>query len=303
MAASAVARPRPPVRRVDGVLLLDKPPGMSSNAALQRAKRFYAADKAGHTGTLDPLASGLLPVCFGEATKYAQALLDARKEYLAEVRFGVATTTGDAEGSIVATGPVGFTRAELAAALPRFTGRIRQIPPRHAALKHEGRPWYDYARAGIEIPRAPRDVDVGAVDLLDWTPPVAALRIECGKGTYIRALAEDLGAALGTCAHVAALRRTASGPFLVADGVTLDALAADAAAARDARLRPVETLVVALPRLDLDAECARSLGHGRTVEANALPPGRYRCHAPSGFVGVVEIADGLIRAGRMMRAG
>jgi tRNA pseudouridine55 synthase len=274
---------------------------LSSNAALQRAKRLYAAEKAGHTGTLDPLASGLLPICFGEATKYAQALLDARKEYAADVRFGAATTTGDAEGEIVAEGAVSFTRAELAAALPRFTGRIRQVPPRHAALKHHGRAWYDYARAGVEIPRAPREVDVGALELIDWTPPVAALRIECGKGTYVRALAEDLAAALGSCAHVSALRRTASGPFRLADAVTFEALASEDAAARDARLLPVETLVAALPRLDVDAEGARALGQGRSVVADTLAAGRYRCHAPTGFVGVVDVADGVVRAGRMMR--
>ncbi len=197
---SAAAAPR---RRVDGVLLLDKPTGLSSNAALQRARRLYRAEKAGHTGTLDPLASGLLPLCFGEATKFAQSLLDARKEYVATVRFGIATSTGDAEGEMIAEQPVSFTRAELEAALPRFTGRILQVPPRHAALKLGGRAYYDYARAGVEIPRVAREVDIGALELVDWSPPQATLRVECGKGTYIRVLAEDLGVALGSCAHLA----------------------------------------------------------------------------------------------------
>jgi tRNA pseudouridine55 synthase len=301
MEATGAGRPRRPARRIDGVLLLDKPAGLSSNAALQRAKRLYGAEKAGHTGTLDPLASGLLPICFGEATKYAQALLDARKQYVADVRFGVATATGDAEGAITAERSVSFTRAELEAALPRFTGRIRQLPPRYAALKHEGRPWYDYARSGVEIPRAARDVDVGTLELVEWTPPVATLRVECGKGTYIRALAEDLGAALGSCAHLSALRRTASGPFVLADAATFDELTSDDVAARDTRLYPVEALLEALPRLDVDESNARALGHGRSVTA-ALAPGRYRCHAPSGFVGIVEVADGVIRAARMMRS-
>ena len=230
---SAPAAPR---RRVDGVLLLDKPSGISSNAALQRAKRLYRAEKAGHTGTLDPLASGLLPLCFGEATKFAQAMLDARKEYVATVRFGIATSTGDAEGETVAEQPADFTRDDLEAALPRFIGRIMQVPPRHAALKHEGRAYYAYARAGVEIPRAPREVDVGAIEIVGWAPPAATLRIECGKGTYVRTLAEDLGGALGTCAHLAALRRTAAGAFSLAEAVTLGFLETLDEQARDALL-------------------------------------------------------------------
>src|SRR4029453_12101780 len=204
---------RLPPRGVDGVLLLDKPAGLTSNAALQCAKRLYRAEKAGHTGTLDPLASGLLPLCLGDATKFAQSLLDARKEYVATVRFGIATSTGDSEGAVIAESAAMLTPATLQSALPRFVGRIRQIPPSYAALKHEGRAYYSYARAGVEIPRAPREVDIGAIELLAFAWPTATLRVECGKGTYIRVLAEDMAAAVGSCAHLVALRRTASGAF------------------------------------------------------------------------------------------
>ena len=295
---SAAAAPR---RRVDGVLLLDKPTGLSSNAALQRARRLYRAEKAGHTGTLDPLASGLLPLCFGEATKFAQSLLDARKEYVATVRFGIATSTGDAEGEMIAEQPVSFTRAELEAALPRFTGRILQVPPRHAALKLGGRAYYDYARAGVEIPRVAREVDIGALELVDWSPPQATLRVECGKGTYIRVLAEDLGVALGSCAHLAGLRRTASGAFALADAVTLEALETLDAAARDALLRPVDAPLAAMPRLELSEAEARALSQGRAVAVGTRAANRYRVYRGDRFIGVVAVDDVLMRPLRMAR--
>src|SRR5437588_10818427 len=196
-------------RRVDGVLLLDKPVGLSSNAALQQAKRRFRAEKAGHTGTLDPLASGLLPVCFGEATKFAHMLLDADKTYVALVRLGTTTTTGDAEGEVLQTRNVTVSRQDVEAVLPRFIGRIMQIPPRYAALKYQGRNYYEYAREGIEIPRAPREVVVHELSLDTWTAPDARVRVRCGKGTYVRALAEDVGQALGCGAHLASLRRVA----------------------------------------------------------------------------------------------
>jgi tRNA pseudouridine55 synthase len=300
----ALVRPsRRARRRVDGVLLLDKPSGISSNAALQRAKRVYSAEKAGHTGTLDPLASGLLPLCFGDATKYAQALLDARKEYVATVRFGIATATGDAEGETIAECPVVFGRADLRAALPRFIGSIRQVPPRHAALKHRGRSYYEYARAGVDIERAPRDIEIDAIEIVDWASPIATLRVACGKGTYIRVLAEDLGAAMGCCAHLAGLRRTASGAFKLDGAVTLAALeATEDPAVRDALLLPVETLVASMPRLEVDAEGARALMQGRTVVATAATSGRYRCFGPEGFVGTVDIVGEAMRPSRLVRA-
>jgi tRNA pseudouridine55 synthase len=292
---------RLPRRRLDGVLLLDKPTGLTSNAALQRAKRLYRAEKAGHTGTLDPLASGLLPLCFGDATKFAQSLLEARKEYVATVHFGVATSTGDAEGETIDERPVKFSRAELDAALIPFIGRIRQVPPRHAALKHEGRAYYQYARAGVEIPRLPRDVDVGLIEILAATPPTVVLRVECGKGTYIRVLAEDLGAALGTCAHLSALRRVGSGAFRIDDAVTLDALEALDLSARDALLLRADAPLAELPRVDVAEHESRALRNGQTVDAGAVAAGRYRCYGADAFVGVVDIVDGRVRVVRLAR--
>ena len=303
MSTTRVDASRLPRRRVDGVLLLDKPTGLTSNAALQRAKRLYRAEKAGHTGTLDPLASGLLPLCFGEATKFAQSLLDARKEYVATLRFGIATSTGDSEGATIAKSAAEFTRPELERALVQFVGPIRQVPPRHAALKHEGRAYYEYARAGVEIPRVPRDIHIGAIEILAFSLPTITLRVECGKGTYIRVLAEDLGAALDSCAHLTALRRMASGRFTLEGSVTLAALEAiDDPAAREALLLPVECLVTSMPRLDVGADDARALTQGRAVTVAASGVGRHRCHAAaSGFLGVVDLVDGVIRPVRMMR--
>jgi len=284
------------------VLLLDKPAGVSSNAALQRARRLFAAEKAGHTGTLDPLASGLLPVCFGEATKFAQSLLDAAKRYRATVRFGTAPSTGDAEGEVVAAGPVAFDRAALEAALARFTGRIRQVPPAHSALKHQGRPLYDYARKGIEVAREAREVEILALSLVDWTPPDALVDVACSQGTYVRTLAEDLGTALGTHAHLAALTRTGTGGFDLADAVGIDGLEGMAPEARGALLRPVDCLLDALPQLDLTADAARALCCGRAVDAHGVAPGRYRAYDAAGaFIGVVGVAEGRVVAERMMR--
>src|SRR5258706_7649035 len=288
-------------RRVDGVLLLDKSAGLTSNAALQRAKRLYRAEKAGHTGTLDPLASGLLPLCFGDATKFAQSLLDARKEYVATLRFGIATSTGDAEGEITVERPIAFSRADLEAALPQFIGRVRQVPPRHAALKHEGRAYYEYARAGVEIPRPARDIEIGAIEIRAFALPDVTLRVECGKGTYIRVLAEDLGAAVGSCAHLIALRRTGSGAFSLGDAVTLDTLERLDPAARDALLLPVDATLAAMPRVDATPEDGDALTQGRTVASHGALAGRYRCYRGERFLGVVDVADDVIRPLRMAR--
>lgn len=300
MTSASVRRAR---RRIDGVLLLDKPAGISSNGALQRAKYLYAADKAGHTGTLDPLATGLLVVCFGEATKFAQALIDAPKAYVAEVRFGIATTTGDAEGEVLREAPAAFSRAELEAALVRFIGVVSQVPPRYAALKYQGRNYYEYARSGVEIPRAARDVEITALEVLDWQPPLATLRVACGSGTYVRVLAEDIALALGSCAHLTQLRRTAAGPFAIVDAITLDALAELPGDTRDARLLPADAPLAAVPRLDLDEASARALSHGRATVAPSGAAGRYRCYGIRGaFLGLAEAAGGTLKPVRLARS-
>ena len=282
------------------MLLLDKPSGLSSNAALQRAKRLFRAEKAGHTGTLDPLASGLLPVCFGEATKFAQALLEADKRYLATVRLGATTSTGDAEGEIVARGPVTASRAELEAVLVGFLGRVAQVPPRHAALKHQGRKYYEYARRGVEIPRAAREIEIHELQLLSWQPPDAELSIRCGKGTYIRALAEDIGAALGCGAHLASLSRTATGGFTLADARGLDALEALSEAQRDALLLPVDALVGGLRRLDLEGVEAVRFRQGQRLERRDVSDGLLRIYAGGVFAGVAAAAAGILRPRRLM---
>ncbi len=291
---------RVPRRRVDGVLLLDKPAGLSSNAALQRAKRLLAAEKAGHTGTLDPLATGLLPIAFGEATKFAQRLLDASKRYTATLRFGVTTTTGDAEGAVRETAPVAFARDDLEAALARFTGRIAQVPPAHAALKFRGRAYYDYARAGEEIPRVARDVDVHALRLLAWHPPEAVVDVECGKGTYVRVLAEDIGRALGCGAHLTALRRTATGGFDLADAVALDRLEAMSEAERLAALRPAAALVSGLPALSLDESAGRRFRQGQPVPVPGRPDGECAVYAGGRLLGLAAVAGGLARPRRVV---
>jgi len=289
-------------RRVDGVLLLDKPSGLTSNGALQAAKRLFDAEKAGHTGTLDPFATGLLPLCFGEATKFAQTLLDAQKSYVANVHFGVRTATGDIDGDVLAQAAVVFDRAALEATLPRFRGRIAQLPPMHSALKRDGRPYYEYARRGIELERTPREVDIAELVLEAWDPPCATLRVTCSKGTYIRVLAEDLGAAMGCGAHLAALRRTATGGFALADAVTLDNLADMPRNAREALLAPVEALLATLPAIDVDVATALSLRNGQPVAASQVAPGMYRCRDPrSALIGVVESIAGTLRAKRLCR--
>jgi len=292
-----------PRRAIDGVLLLDKGVGLSSNAALQRVRRLYRAEKAGHTGTLDPLASGLLPICFGEATKFAHMLLEGDKTYAATVRLGITTTTGDAEGDPVDQRPVAVSRADIEAALDRFVGPIAQIPPRHAALKYRGRNYYEYAREGIDIPRVAREVIVHELALQRWTPPDVELDVRCGKGTYVRVLAEDLGTALGCGAHLAALRRVASGGFDVGDAMSLEALEALDDNARDARLMPVDTLLASLARLDLDAGDAWRLERGQAIAVGDLPDADYRAYAAGRFVGVARANAGVLRPRRLRATG
>lgn len=278
-------------RKIDGVLLLDKPEGITSNLALQKARRLYNADKAGHTGTLDPFATGLLPLCLGEATKFSQFLLDADKVYLAEVRLGVRTTTADPEGEVIETRPVAVAEADVAAVLPAFLGEIMQVPPMHSAIKRDGRPLYELARQGIEIERQPRRVVVHAIELLGLAGDRLTLRVHCGKGLYVRTLAEDIGAALGCGAHLAALRREEVGPFAIGDAVTLAELEALAPEERDRRLLPPDCLIDDLVRLDLDPDAAWQVCHGQAIWRAGLRVGELmRLYDPAGrFLGVAEV--------------
>jgi tRNA pseudouridine55 synthase len=287
-------------RHVDGVLLLDKPVGITSNAALARVKRLYEAEKAGHTGTLDPLASGLLPICLGEATKLARFLLDAPKRYLATVRFGVTTTTLDGEGEVLATHSIDFHADALLDALSGFVGPQRQTPPAHAALKFEGRPYYSYARKGVDIPRAPRAITVHALRLVHFEPPTAVLDVECSKGTYVRVLAADLGAALGCGAHLAGLRRTASGGFDIGNAVTLAAVEAMDSAERDRRLLPASVLVGHLPALRVDAEAARRFVNGGGIAAEVCADGLAAIFDADRLLGVADVAAGIARPSRVL---
>ncbi len=292
----------PVIRRaVHGVLLLDKPLGWSSNDALQKAKRLYRADKAGHTGTLDPLASGLLPLCFGAATKFSQAGLDADKRYLATLRLGQRTTSGDAEGDIVQRREVALERSTIEAALARFTGAIEQLPPMFSALKHEGRALYDYARSGLAVERQPRRVTIHRIDLVGWQHDTLVLDVHCSKGTYIRTLADDLGEALGCGAHLSALRRTAGGALGIAAASTLEALGALDEPQRDARLLPPDALLSSWPRVQLaNAEAARFLtGLRRRVGLDDAAA--VRVYGPNdAFLGSAHITGGELIADRLL---
>lgn len=289
-------------RRLDGVLLLDKPAGVGSNAVLQAVKRLYAAEKAGHAGTLDPLASGLLPVLFGEATKFSQLALDADKEYIASARLGVTTTTADAEGEVLERKDCNVRAADIEPALAGFRGDLEQVPPMYSALKHAGQPLYALARAGREVPRAPRRIRVRVLELLRFAGDSLELRIRCSKGTYIRTLVEDIGRALGCGAHVSALRRTASGPFSIEGAVTLERLQADAPDARDARLLPLDQLLHGLPRVDLPAALAERFAHGQVLQIEHAPAGSCSVHGPEGrFLGLGEgRAPGELRPRRLV---
>jgi len=264
---------------VDGVLLLDKPSGLTSHQALQQARRLLGAAKAGHTGTLDPLASGLLPLTLGEATKFSSDLLDADKGYRATVRFGVRTATGDAEGEVTERRPPSFDRATLVTALSQLTGSIDQVPPMHSAIKRDGRALYAYARQGIEVERAARRVTIHRLELIEFDAERATLDLECSKGTYVRVVAEDLGARLGCGAHLEALRRTRVGALQVEAGVTLEALAALPPVARRALLAPPDALLSALPRMALAEPQARRFLHGQSLDLGAAA-GRVRVYGP-----------------------
>ncbi|NMG16239.1 tRNA pseudouridine(55) synthase TruB [Aromatoleum bremense] len=275
-------------RIVDGVLLLDKPRGLTSNAALQTARRLLNAAKAGHTGTLDPMATGLLPLTLGEATKFSQMLLDADKAYEATVRLGIETDTGDAEGAPIATAPVHVTEDSIRQALMALTGEIEQVPPMYSALKRDGKPLYEYARAGIEVERAARPVTIHSLELLGVEGDSLRIRADCSKGTYIRTLATDLGRLLGCGGHLTELRRTRIGPFHVDEAVTLTALEAVPPESRTGLLAPVDALVVHLPRIELDAPQAGLLLQGRALPAPCGAAGLVRIYGEGRYLGLGE---------------
>lgn len=260
--SSPTKRKRVPVH---GVLLLDKPAGLSSNDALIKAKRLLNAEKAGHTGTLDPFATGLLPLCFGEATKFAQDLLDADKTYETVVHLGITTTTGDTEGEVVETCPVNVDRERIEKTLTQFAGDIQQVPPMHSALKRDGKPLYEYARAGITLEREARAVTIHALHLIDFSAPYLTLRVCCSKGTYIRVLGEDIGRALGCGAHLQALRRVQVGNLQIDSAVTLDDFAAKPEQERAAMLAPVDALLTSFPSVQLPEALAKRFLHGQRL--------------------------------------
>lgn len=290
-----------PRETVSGVLLIDKPPGPSSNAVLQRTKRLLGAMRAGHTGTLDPLASGLLVVTMGEATKFSGAMLDADKAYRAQVKLGERTATGDAEGAVVARSQAMPARGDLLDVLDRFRGEIEQVPPAHSAIKHLGRPLYAYARKGVSVPRSPRRIAIRRLELESLEGETAVLRVECSKGTYIRTLAEDIGEALGCGAHVAALERTAVGGFRLDQAIALHALEGLSIEARRGRLLPAEALVGDRPRLTIESLAAAKFQQGQAVSVDHPGGGVAVFDQEGSFLGIGEIdASGMLKPKRLM---
>lgn len=299
-------------RDIDGILLLDKPLHLTSNEALQRVKRLFQANKAGHTGSLDPLATGLLPVCLGGATKFSTYLLDADKHYRVRIRLGITTTTADAEGEVLETRPVaGVDEARLRAVMARFLGPIEQLPPMYSAVKHQGERLYKLARQGIEVERQPRTVTIHSMELIDLALPELELDVHCSKGTYVRTLAEDLGAELGCGGHVIGLRRTGVGPYVeperrfVTQDEIEDLIAAheDPYPALDSLLLPLESALEHWPAVRLTADAAFYLGQGQAVLVPQAPTeGLVRLYDPSRhFLGVGCILDdGKVQPKRLL---
>ncbi len=284
-----------------GVLLLDKPAGWSSNDALIKAKRLLNALKAGHTGTLDPFATGLLPLCFGEATKFSQDLLEADKAYEAVVHLGITTNTGDTEGETTATLPVDVTVEQIAAAMDRFRGPIAQVPPMYSALKRDGKPLYEYARAGVTLEREARQVHIHVLELLDYQAPYLRIRVVCSKGTYIRVLGEEIGNALGCGGHLQALRRTGVGTLTLENSVTLEQFMAMSDEQRSAALLPVDGLLHSFPAVMLGDVLAQRFLHGQRL---ALGKEEVAVPAASGRVRVYQENGGrLLGTGLMQEFG
>ena len=289
-------------KRVDGVLLLDKPIGLTSNDALQKARRLFSAAKGGHTGTLDPLATGLLPLCFGEATKFSADLLDADKTYEAVVKLGVTTDSGDAEGKIMATAAVNVSESDIFRVLPQFTGAIEQTPPMYSALKLNGRPLYELARQGIEVERKSRAVNIYAIDFLGFVDDQISLRVACSKGTYIRVLAADIGQALGCGAHLSALRRTVVGELDLTQAITLAKLEALDENERLGRLQSVDALLHTLPVVTVEGDAAERFSHGNPVDLPEGLAGKIRVYADDRLIGVGEPgSDGRLWPKRLVQ--
>ncbi len=297
-------------QRIDGVVLLDKPCGMTSQSAVTSVKRLLHADKAGHTGTLDPMATGLLPICLGEATKYSQDLLDADKKYQARLRFGIQTDTGDAQGQVIAeksTAEVtdnAMAKSLIDGILPQFMGEIEQVPPMYSALKRDGKPLYEYARAGVEIERESRKITIYSITVLDVSWPEIALEVHCSKGTYIRVLAEDIGHALGCGAHLIGLRRTMVGHLSLDRAVSLDGICDIAP-----QVLPVDALLQSLPELTVDDHQAKRLEMGQRVPCALNIASQwadslfriYRSQAlPQNFIGTADWRSGVLHPRRFI---
>ena len=303
-----MSRPRKKGRDVHGVFLLDKPQGMSSNDILQKVKRLFQANKAGHTGALDPLATGMLPICLGEATKFSQFLLDSDKRYQVTAKLGERTDTSDAEGQVVESRAVNVSETEILSALEQFRGDILQVPTMFSALKHNGKPLYEYARQGITVEREARPITIFELRFIEYTAPYLTLEVHCSKGTYIRTLVDDLGEVLGCGAHVTVLRRLAVANYPVEAMMSYEDLQNlsenQPLEVLDQHLLPLDTAVESLPKINLTAEQTKAVGFGQRVkfENNAQVYGQVRLFSNNmQFLGVAEITtDNVIRPNRMV---
>ena len=303
-----MSRPRKKGRDVHGVFLLDKPQGVSSNDIMQKVKRLFKANKAGHTGALDPLATGMLPICLGEATKFSQFLLDSDKRYVVTAKLGERTDTSDAEGQVVQSREVNVAEADILAALSAFRGEILQVPTMFSALKHNGKPLYEYARAGITVEREARPITIFELKFIDYQAPFLTLEVHCSKGTYIRTLVDDLGEVLGCGAHVTMLRRLAVADYPIEEMMPIEdlALLVDSfpSSELDRLLLPMDTAVASLPQLNLTAEQTKAVGFGQRVkfENTQALNGLVRLFSENGqFLGIAEITVGnIIRPNKMV---
>ena len=274
-------------REIDGVFLLDKPLGFSSNQALKKIQWLFNAKKAGHTGTLDPMATGLLPICLGEATKFSHRLLDAHKSYIATIQLGITTSTGDQEGEVISEKEVVLNEAQLKDTLKKFIGDTTQIPPMYSALKFEGKPLYEYAREGIEIERKSRQIKIFDIKLINIEKSIITIEVLCSKGTYIRTLAEDIGQTMGCGAHLKGLERTQTGNFQLSEALSIEALEAMPMASREKALMPIDVLLEELSSIKLNMAELDAIKKGQSIDFNSKNDKEVRLYSPSGqFVGV-----------------